>query len=330
MATLLDRLGRFAYRRPALVLSVWVAVLALLVAGAVTLHRPMASTVSIPGTESQQAIDLLQRRMPQASVGDATARIVFTTNASAKVTDAARMAAIERALHKVSSLAHIVAVVDPLTAKTISPDQHTAIATVLYDIQARQVTDAQRQALETAGRAAESAGVQVEFGGTAMSHFNVSHVSEIFALGIAALVLFITFGSLVAVGMPLVTAGAAIASSLLGIEIATRFVDLQSQSITLALDAGPRGRRRLRPVRRLPPPPRAHRRPFGGGVGRTGGRHRGVRGRVRRPHGHHRPLGSRGRPHSLPDVDGPGGGRRSPRRGAGGAHAAAGRARLRR
>ena len=78
MATLLHRLGRFAYRRRALVLSAWLVALALLGVGAVTLHRPMASTASIPGTESQRAIDLLKRRMPEASVGDASARIVFT------------------------------------------------------------------------------------------------------------------------------------------------------------------------------------------------------------------------------------------------------------
>lgn len=238
MATLLHRLGRFAYRRRALVLSAWLVALVLLGVGAVTLHRPMASTISIPGTESQRAIDLLKQRMPQAAVGDASARIVFTTHGSGKVTSPARMATIEQALHKVASLPHVVTVVDPLTAKTISPDQRTAIANVLYDIQARQVTDAQRQALETAGRGVVSAGVQVQFGGTAMSRFKVSHTSELFAIGIAAVVLFITFGSLVAVGMPLVTAGAGIASSMLGIQIATRFVDLQSQSLTLALMLG--------------------------------------------------------------------------------------------
>ena len=127
---------------------------------------------------------------------------------------------------------------DPYTAKSISLDQHTAIANVLYNIQSRQVTDAQRSALQAAGRGAESAGVQVQFGGTALSDFKTSQTSEIFALGVAAVVLFITFGALVAVGMPLVTAGAGIASSLLVIQIATRFVDLQSVTVTLALMLG--------------------------------------------------------------------------------------------
>ena len=89
MATLLHRLGRFAYRRRVLVLSIWVAVLVLLGVGAATLRQPMASTISIPGTESQRAIDLLKQRMPQAAVGDASARIVFSTHGRGKVTDPA-------------------------------------------------------------------------------------------------------------------------------------------------------------------------------------------------------------------------------------------------
>ncbi len=60
MAALLYRLGSFAYRRRGLVLAVWIAVLVLLGVGAATLAKSMASTASIPGTESQQAIDLLK------------------------------------------------------------------------------------------------------------------------------------------------------------------------------------------------------------------------------------------------------------------------------
>ena len=238
MGTLLHRLGRSAYRHRILVLAAWVTVLALLGVGAAVLHRPMASTISIPGTESQRAIDLLKQRMPQAEVGNASARLVFTTTGGAKVTSAADAAAIEQALHKVAQLPHVVAVLDPYTAKSISLDQHTAVANVLYNVQSRQVTDAQRSALQAAGRSAEAAGVQVQFGGTALSNFKTSQTSEVFALGVAAVVLFITFGALVAVGMPLVTAGAGIASSLLVIQIATRFVDLQSVTVTLALMLG--------------------------------------------------------------------------------------------
>ncbi|MCX6373589.1 MAG: MMPL family transporter [Actinobacteria bacterium] len=238
MATLLYRLGRFSYRRRGLVLTAWIAVLVLLGVGAIALSGPMASTVSIPGTESQQAIDLLQQRMPEASVGNASARIVFTTDEVGKVTDPATVGAIQQALKKVAAQPHVAAVIDPFTAKFISRDQRTAVANVLYDVTAREVTGAQREALTTTVRDALPAGVQAEFGGSAISTFELSHVSEILAVGIAAVVLLITFGSFVAAGMPLVTAGVGVGSSLLGIEIATRFFDLQSVTLVLALMLG--------------------------------------------------------------------------------------------
>ena len=238
MATLLSRLGRFSYRRRGVVLGIWVAVLALLAVGAVTLHQPMASTVSIPGTESQQALDLLEQRMPAASVDSATANVVLTARGGGKVTDPEQAAAMKATLGRVALLPHVAAVIDPHTARTISPDQGTAIARVVYDIPARQATGEERSALEAAVRGAEAAGLQVELGGSAMSTFGLSHVSEIVALGIAALVLLTTFGSFVAMGMPLVTAGMGLGASLLGIQIATRFVDLQSVTLTLALMLG--------------------------------------------------------------------------------------------
>jgi putative drug exporter of the RND superfamily len=238
VAALLYRLGGFAYRRRALVLAVWIGVLVVLGVGAATVGGSTSTTFSIPGTESQQAIDLLQARMPEASVGNASARIVFTASGSAQLTDPAKVAAIHRVLRKVSALPHVAAVTDPLVTKTISPDQRAMIATVLFDISAHEVTDAQRAALEAAGRTAEPAGMQVEFGGSAMSDWTLSHTSEVVAVGIAAVVLLVTFGSLVAAGMPLVTAGVGVGSSLLLIQIATRFFDLAWVTLVLALMLG--------------------------------------------------------------------------------------------
>ena len=60
MANLLYRLGRFSYRRRRLVAAVWALFLALLGVGALTLAGKTANTFSIPGTESQRALDALQ------------------------------------------------------------------------------------------------------------------------------------------------------------------------------------------------------------------------------------------------------------------------------
>src|SRR3954471_14250183 len=77
MATFLYRMGRFCFSRRWLVAGVWVLMLGLLGAGAATLSGTMSNTFSVPGTESQKAIDQLAERFPQAHVGGATARVVF-------------------------------------------------------------------------------------------------------------------------------------------------------------------------------------------------------------------------------------------------------------
>ncbi len=168
MATFLYRLGRFAYRRRGPVLLAWLLIFALAGLGAARLSGPTTTSFSIPGTQSQQALDLLAQRMPQASADSATARIVFTTTGSAKLTDPAPAKAIRQAADTLRQQARIATVLDPFTARTISADQHTGFATVTYRVAAVDVTAADRQTLQAIGRQAATAGLGVQFGGTAM------------------------------------------------------------------------------------------------------------------------------------------------------------------
>ena len=75
MATVLYRLGRFAFHRRWLVIGAWVAVLGIVGIGASQLSGPTSETFSIPGTQSQQALDLLKERAG-ATADSATARVV--------------------------------------------------------------------------------------------------------------------------------------------------------------------------------------------------------------------------------------------------------------
>ena len=80
MATYLYRLAKFSFRRRWLILSVWMLVLIGAGVGAATLSRPSSDRFTIPGIESQQAIDLLAEKFPSAAADGATARIVFVAN----------------------------------------------------------------------------------------------------------------------------------------------------------------------------------------------------------------------------------------------------------
>jgi putative drug exporter of the RND superfamily len=232
VATLLYRLGRFAFRRRGLVAVVWVVLLGLVGVGAATLSGPTSNAFSIPGTESSRALDVIAAKM--GGGGDtASANVVFTGD---RLTAAAERAAVDGAVAKLRQ-AHLVArVSNPFQA--ISPDQQTAYATVTYSVAQPDLTDSDRDELYAAGRSAQSAGVEVEFGGTATQAGPAGGATEGIGVIVAAVVLVITFGALVAAGLPLLTALLGVGAGMGGIQIATGFFDLSSSTSALALMLG--------------------------------------------------------------------------------------------
>jgi RND superfamily putative drug exporter len=224
VATLLYRLGRFSFRRRRLTLAVWVLVLALSGLGASTLSKPTTGAFSIPGTESSQAMEVLAEKFGAGS-DTATAKVVFT--AADRMTPeslAGAVAALKRA-------PQVAAVADPV----FTEDQRTAYATVTYTVPAADVTTASRDAL----LAVEAgAGVGVAFSGEVTQNAEASHAAEGIGIAVAALVLLITFGSMVAAGLPLLTALIGVGLGMLGIQIATAFFDLSSSTSALATMLG--------------------------------------------------------------------------------------------
>ncbi|ADP83030.1 MMPL family transporter [Pseudofrankia inefficax] len=245
MATYLYRLGRAAYRRRRLVVALWVLLLALAGVGAATLSGSTSDALSIPGTESQKAIDLLNGRMPGAGADTAAARVVFTLPAGStgSLADPARQGAIEQAVQDLSHAPLVGRVTDPFTTvggkwAAVSEDGRTAYASVNYTVQERDVTDAARNALFAAAGPARSAGLGVEFGGSATAGSAAQSATEVIGIAVAAVVLLITFGSFLAAGLPLLSALLGVAIGVCGISVATGFLHLSSSTSTLALMIG--------------------------------------------------------------------------------------------
>ena len=237
MATYLDRLGRFSFRRRKLILALWLAALALLGAGAATLSGPTSDEFSIPGTEAQEAMDLLGQRFPGAGADGAQARVVFAAPAGEKLTDPANRAAIARTVAELRTGGQVAAVTDPLQG-AVNQAGTVAYAQVTYKVAATALTEADREALFGATEAGRAGGLAVEAGGDAAEEQGGPESSEILGIMVAAVVLVITFGSLIAAGLPLLTAILGVAAAVAGIRIASGFVDLGSSSSTLALMLG--------------------------------------------------------------------------------------------
>ncbi|WP_020657700.1 MMPL family transporter [Amycolatopsis benzoatilytica] len=238
MASFLYRLGRLSFRRRALVAAVWAAVLMALGAGALTLSGSLSDSVTIPGTESQQAIDRLAEHFPQASAGGGTARVVIAAPNGQKVTDPAGQAAVESVVQKLRSAPKVASVVDPFQAKSLSPDGRVALAQVSYQVKGFELADADRQALLASGDRAKQMGFQVEYGGDAAQGVPATGATEGLGVAVAAVVLIITFGSLLAAGIPLLTALVGVGVGMAGILLASGSMELNSNTPVLALMIG--------------------------------------------------------------------------------------------
>ncbi|TDD98934.1 MMPL family transporter [Jiangella asiatica] len=237
MATLLYRIGRFSYRRRGVVGTIWLAIIVLAGVGAATLSGPTSDSFSIPGTESQRAYDLLEERFPGSSADGANARMVFAAPDGSSVSDPEHRAAIEAAVAEVDAGPQIASVVDPFQAELVSPDGSVALAEVTYAVDFFSLEERTRETLKDAARTARESGLTVELAGTAVEQ-EPELGSELIGLGIAAIVLIVTFGSLVAAGMPLLTGviGVGIGAAL--ITATTGFIDIGSITPILAVMLG--------------------------------------------------------------------------------------------
>ncbi|GHF56573.1 MULTISPECIES: MMPL family transporter [Streptomyces] len=239
MATFLYKLGRLTFRRRGFVALIWVALLAVAGIGAATASTATSSSFSIPGTEAQRAFDLLEERNPGGSADGATARVVFQAPEGEKVTDAGNKREISGIVKELQSGSdQIAAVADPFQQQAVSQNGSTAYISVSYKVNSMELTDATRDALEDAGKEAQSSGMKVEIGGDALQVMPHTGTAEIIGVAIAAVVLVITFGSLIAAGLPLVTALVGVGIGVSTITALASVMDLGSTTSILAMMIG--------------------------------------------------------------------------------------------
>ncbi|MCG7528085.1 MMPL family transporter [Streptomyces sp. OfavH-34-F] len=172
-----------------------------------------------PGTESGQAADLLKSGFTDLG-GDTDTIVWHTEDSTVRATDVEQK--MTRTLHAVERLPGVGAVAGPYTergAAQISADGHTAYATVTFDQRADDVPVAQVQAVVDTAEAAQSPHLRVELGGSAiaLTEAPAAHLSEVIGVAVAAVVLFVAFGSLAASLLPIATALVSVGTAYAGI-----------------------------------------------------------------------------------------------------------------
>jgi RND superfamily putative drug exporter len=236
MAALLARIGGFSARHKWLLLIAWVVLLIIMAGSAFMFSKPMSSDLTVSGLQSITTLNKVDKEFGSANSGDNGGNVVFAAPHGQKLTpaDAATIAGLT---HDLTEVQGVASATDPFTAaqKTLSPDGRVGYipVTLSSDKPSSHTIDGIAKAMDTA----RSSHLQVAATSTLAPVVGASS-NQLPGLIIALIVLFITFGTFLAAGLPLLTSLLGLGTSVLGVYAATAFTSVNSIAPTLAILLG--------------------------------------------------------------------------------------------
>ncbi|WP_449353181.1 MMPL family transporter [Streptomyces shaanxiensis] len=212
-------LARWCVRRRLVVVLLWLLALGGVSAAAAVTGSAYSNDYEVPGTESGRATQLLQEGFP--NLGGDSDTVVWHVD-SGSVRDADVEQTMTTTLDKIAELPGVASVVSPYDSAgsgLISADGHTAYAGVTFSHSAEDIDKSEARAVVDTAKDAEADGLQVELGGSAIALTESSggHLAEVVGVLVAALVLFLAFGSLAASLLPIATALVGVGTAYAGI-----------------------------------------------------------------------------------------------------------------
>ena len=263
MARMLYRLGTTAFRRWPLFIAGWLIFAVVLGSVAAAFSKPMSDEFTIPGIPSEEAADLQQQLFPEAedAFDDATVNVVVAAPEGHTLAEPAYEAQIADLIAAIPSLPQMSddpeanpGLVDPNTAAANAPpafsplseDGRIGILSFQWDVDSpADIEPATIEAAEdlfadhSGQGAGHGAGFVVEANGAGMqSQSPPGGASELIGIGIALVVLLLTFGSAIAAGMPIITAIFGVALGMTGVTAMTAVTDIGSSTPMLATMIG--------------------------------------------------------------------------------------------
>jgi putative drug exporter of the RND superfamily len=230
------RTAAWAVAHPKRVIFGWVLVLILAMAASHAAGAKYVNNLSLPGTDSERARQLLAHDF-RAQSGDVDQLVLHTRRGS--IAEPAVRARVAPVLDVIARLPHVSAVLSPFSpagAHAVSRDGRTAFATVSFDERADALPKAAVERVITVARGASSDTVQAELGGRAIQEANRPSLGAATAIGLVAaiVVLLITFGSALAAGLPILTALLGLGTALGLVGLGSRLLDTPDFSTQLA------------------------------------------------------------------------------------------------
>jgi RND superfamily putative drug exporter len=235
------KLARWTTTHRKYVVLGWIVLVAAINVLAQSAGTSYSNNFTLPNSDAQRASNLLQHSFP-AQAGDRDT-IVYRVSAGT-VTDPAVRARMSAMFAKVAKLPHVSAVINPYagaaSGRSISADGKIAFATVVFDEKANKLPKSAPERVVDVARVADRPGLRVELGGQAIEQTEQAGFGISTAVGLLAaiVVLLLTFGSLTAMGLPIVTALFGLGTGLGAIALFTHVVDTPNFSSELAAMIG--------------------------------------------------------------------------------------------
>lgn len=234
---LFEKWPRFAYRNAKwVIIGTLAAVIGLGVLFGVA-GGQYSDRFTVPNAESQELFDLLEQRFPSRA-GDTAFVVVKADDGIESAASAARINGLRADL---AALPHVTDVTDPLTAPdSVSASGQIARLTVQYDVRANDLNTSDDHALEGVLESANTAGFQVDAGGRVIEQFEGEPPGSSEGIGIAAaaIILLLSFGSLVAMGLPILTALLGLTSGFFLVSVGAGFVPMPNFTAQFAAMIG--------------------------------------------------------------------------------------------
>ncbi|RSS27880.1 MMPL family transporter [Streptomyces sp. WAC08452] len=214
-------LARWCVRRRLVTVLLWLLAFGGVAAAAGVAGSAYSNDYGVPGTDSDRASRLLASGFPGLG-GDSDTIVWHTTTDTVRATGVEQ--AMTRTLDRIADLPGVAAVTNPYDdadAPRISEDARTAYATVTFEDASQDIDPAQARAVVDTAKAAETDGLQVELGGgaVALTETPEGHLAEAVGVAVAAVVLFLAFGSLAASLLPIATALVSVGTAYAGITL---------------------------------------------------------------------------------------------------------------
>lgn len=255
MARLLYRLGSTAYRRWPTFIAGWLLLAAAVGGVAAAYSKPMVDSFSIPGIPSEKAADIQQELFPEAedAFDSVPVSIVVAAPEGHTLAEPEYQAAVQHLIDEVPTLPQTADENPQLVAPAAAPEGASPAAATLSDdgrigvlgfewdvegpsdLKATSIEDLNDLLADTA----DEYGLTVEANGAGTAAMEPpGGAAELIGLGIALIVLVLTFGSLLAAGMPLLNAVFGVGLGMTGITAMTAFMDIGSSTPMLATMIG--------------------------------------------------------------------------------------------